>query len=260
MARIKKQDVPFAQIANAVLNDKQLSIAAKGVYAYLFSKPDGWEFASARIAEDHKDGKRAILAALRELEELGYLQRTRLPSGKMDYQLAFTEGHSFSASNAPKVDIASVRLTLRASNALIKNTEGERNTERGKSKEEEKREEVKKNKNIHEVIEAFRAVNPLVNGLFARTSERKAAERMLAVFPLQALLDRIKMLPKTNAQRFAPKITKPTALENKMGELDAFIVQETMARVKSKLEQGWYVPPSASAKGQPGKLLHDMKT
>lgn len=34
----------FTQISNAVLNDKELSLEEKGLFCYLFSKPDCWEF------------------------------------------------------------------------------------------------------------------------------------------------------------------------------------------------------------------------
>lgn len=89
MARLEKQDVPFTQVANEVLNDERISLKAKGVFAYLFSKPSGWDFAAARIATDSVDGERSVNAALRELEENGYLDRRKKGDGKVDYFLKF---------------------------------------------------------------------------------------------------------------------------------------------------------------------------
>lgn len=40
----KKQALPFTQIVNAVLEDKRISLKAKGLYAFMFSKPDNWSF------------------------------------------------------------------------------------------------------------------------------------------------------------------------------------------------------------------------
>ena len=38
--KLVKQNVPFTMVANEVLKDPKLSFKAKGLYAYLFSKPD----------------------------------------------------------------------------------------------------------------------------------------------------------------------------------------------------------------------------
>lgn len=75
----------FTQVSNTVLNDKYLSFKAKGVYAYLYSKPDGWDFSGERICKDSKDGRKAVYSALKELEHAGYLQRKKDSSGKIGY-------------------------------------------------------------------------------------------------------------------------------------------------------------------------------
>lgn len=84
---IKKEVIPFTQVANEVLYDPNLSFKAKGVYAYLYSKPDGWDFAIDRIALETKEGRKAINAAMHELEEHGYLYRARQKSGRVAYIL-----------------------------------------------------------------------------------------------------------------------------------------------------------------------------
>ena len=74
-------------MSNVILNDKCLSAKAKGVYCYLFSKPDNWDFSSERIANEFSDGEKSIRSALKELEDAGYLERQKLWSGRMDYFL-----------------------------------------------------------------------------------------------------------------------------------------------------------------------------
>lgn len=53
---------------NALLNQSDISLKAKGLFAYIQSKPDGWDFSSERIANDHTDGRDGIRSALKELE------------------------------------------------------------------------------------------------------------------------------------------------------------------------------------------------
>ncbi|QGJ92855.1 helix-turn-helix DNA binding domain protein [Arthrobacter phage Pureglobe5] len=67
----------FAQIHNAALADGRLSFKARGILAYLLSRPPGWKTSADRLAQSGVDGERAIKSGLKELEEFGYLTRTR---------------------------------------------------------------------------------------------------------------------------------------------------------------------------------------
>lgn len=82
---LRKQGIPFTQVANVVLNDPKLSLKAKGLFTYLYSKPPAWNYSLHRMVRDMKEGKRAIMMALRELEGTGYLLRSRLYGGRMEY-------------------------------------------------------------------------------------------------------------------------------------------------------------------------------
>jgi hypothetical protein len=83
----KGDSVPYTQIANELLNFKNLSFKAKGIYAYLYSKPTDWDFAANRIALDGLDGREAILSGLKELIDAGYLTRRKMPDGRMEYEI-----------------------------------------------------------------------------------------------------------------------------------------------------------------------------
>lgn len=83
----KKEKIPFTQVANEVLNDSNLTFKAKGLYAYLYSKPDGWDFAIDRISTQTKESRLAINSGLRELEKEGYLIRQRQNTGRVLYLL-----------------------------------------------------------------------------------------------------------------------------------------------------------------------------
>lgn len=85
--KLYKADTNFTQVSNSVLNDPLLSLKAKGMYSYLFSKPDDWNFAVSRMMKDHKDGEDSTLSALKELERAGYLKRVKRPDGRVDYYL-----------------------------------------------------------------------------------------------------------------------------------------------------------------------------
>ena len=67
----------FTQIDNSLINDMQLSFQAKGVFLYLWSKPDDWQVNVKAMQYECVDKQTKIYSALRELENHGYLTRKR---------------------------------------------------------------------------------------------------------------------------------------------------------------------------------------
>lgn len=67
----------FTTVDNAVLNDTNLSWKAKGLFVYLWSQADEWEFYETEVVKHSTDGIRSMRAGLHELEEKGYLSRKR---------------------------------------------------------------------------------------------------------------------------------------------------------------------------------------
>lgn len=65
----------YGVVPNHVLADKRLSFKAKGLFAYLQSKPDGWDFAVDRISRDSNNKRDSVRAGLKELENAGFLTR-----------------------------------------------------------------------------------------------------------------------------------------------------------------------------------------
>lgn len=89
--KLTKESVGYAQIKNEVLQDKYLSLKAKGMFAYIYSKPDDWDFSGDRMAQENLDGRKSIYSALKELESSGYLERIKRPDGKSDYHIRYTK-------------------------------------------------------------------------------------------------------------------------------------------------------------------------
>lgn len=68
----------FTVIDNYALRDNGLSLKARGLLATMLSFPDNWEFSENGLcAIFKKDGQASIRSGLKELEERGYLTRTR---------------------------------------------------------------------------------------------------------------------------------------------------------------------------------------
>jgi hypothetical protein len=83
----------YTSISNQLLNSINLSWKAKGLWAFINSKPDGWKFSQERISQQTKDGLESTRSGLKELQEAGYLVVTRKRQG--DGQLDEAEYHLY---------------------------------------------------------------------------------------------------------------------------------------------------------------------
>ncbi|MEU9538281.1 hypothetical protein [Streptomyces mirabilis] len=72
----------FSVFSNALLRDRSLSWCAVGVLTYLLSLPNGARATIRTLAEQRKEGRARIAAALRELEESRYLRRVVRKDGE----------------------------------------------------------------------------------------------------------------------------------------------------------------------------------
>lgn len=79
MAILRKQRRDhYTVIDNAILEDKELSLKAKGMLCLMLSLPDYWDFTVGGLTKKSKDGKTSVMAALNELEDAGYFRRIQI--------------------------------------------------------------------------------------------------------------------------------------------------------------------------------------
>ena len=83
--RIERKKHGFSIIANEPLRDKRLSYRARGVLAYLLTRPDNWEVKMEEVTANGTEGRDAIRKVMRELEHFGYasLEPCRGKGGKV---------------------------------------------------------------------------------------------------------------------------------------------------------------------------------
>lgn len=100
----KKQVVPFTQVPNNLLYNPDISFKAKGLWAYMSAKPEGWHFSADRIAEETKEERKAILAGLKELSENGYITAKKKSDGRIEYTLHWETAKNSSPEPKPEAD------------------------------------------------------------------------------------------------------------------------------------------------------------
>lgn len=65
---------PYTRIANALMNDPELTFTALGLISYLLSKPNDWTIRLGQLVNSHVNGRRSISTAIRLAKQLGYLR------------------------------------------------------------------------------------------------------------------------------------------------------------------------------------------
>lgn len=67
----------YTVMSNHHLKNRSLSLKAKGLLSVMLSLPDEWDYTLRGLAAISKEGVDAIREAIRELEDAGYIVRSR---------------------------------------------------------------------------------------------------------------------------------------------------------------------------------------
>lgn len=83
---IKKDNGNYTNTSNQLVRDASLTWKARGIFNYLWSQSNEWQFYVSEVAQHSKDGENALQTGIQELEKHGYLKRINRHSkkGKFD--------------------------------------------------------------------------------------------------------------------------------------------------------------------------------
>jgi hypothetical protein len=227
----------YGIIPDEILNSKDLSLSAKGLYGYLQSKPDGWKFSINRMSLQLKEGKDAIRKAVLELEKFGLLKRTPIKDkeGKWDgydYELMGKLAEKPLAENptTAKPSTDSPGIFSKTDNSKTDNSKTDN------SNNNYENEKIAFKKQIDSLIDMFKHVNPTYKRLFGEPPQRKSLERLVKQFGKERVENMIKILPEIFGKPYAPRITTPYQLERKLADLIAYLKSEKSKVEKNKIE------------------------
>src|SRR3990167_3963186 len=88
---------------------------------------------------------------------------------------------------------------------------------------------------INPLIELFKPINPSYKELYANITQRKSLQRVVISLGFEKTEQVLKLLPKTNSMQYAPSITTPHQLEQKLGQLIAFLQKEKTKSQEHKI-------------------------
>lgn len=239
--KLKKDEIGFTQIKNTILQDKSISLKAKGLYGLIYSKPNDWDFSVDRLSRESADEFESTNSAVKELELSGYLERKKRADGKKDWHIhtipvktQLGENPSRQKPNLGKTQLGKTRT--------ISNKESSTNKEKKTNKElvpkEKKIEIIDENspmeKQIAEVMYLFRNLNPVYKTWFNRNPIREKCRELLETFGFKKVKNAIQFSETIISQKYAPTITTPAELFNGWGKLQAYYLKESSNQQQNK--------------------------
>lgn len=127
----------YTVISNTHFKEKEMSLKAKGLLSLMLSLPDDWNYSVAGLVTLSKDGKESVISALNELEQFGYLRRTKTLDEKKrfagyDYDIyekpqtkkPFTENpHTGNTKTENPPQLNTKQSNIKISNTNLSNTD-----------------------------------------------------------------------------------------------------------------------------------------
>ena len=125
--RIEKTN-NYTVMSNYHLKDINLSYRAKGLLSFMLSLPDDWDYSVKGLVKVSKESIKAIRSTLKELEDKGYLIRTRiqLDNGRFDYEYAIYEtpytqkGHAVNGYTLEDTQINTKEINIKEQDKIDK--------------------------------------------------------------------------------------------------------------------------------------------
>ena len=202
----------FGQAPNELLNRQDISLKAKGLFTFLQSKPNGWDFSIKRISQQTNDGKSAIRTGLKELEENGYLNRKAAKNGKGKWS-----GYDYTLSENPSPDNPS---TGNPSSENHDTNSKKENSKKEKSKKENQSKDLGKlkNKDAKKVLDFFyENINPELP--FSHKVQWEAPREMIKKYGLEKVMNMSRYTSSIQGQKYAPNVTTPYQMKKKLAQI-----------------------------------------
>jgi hypothetical protein len=223
----------YGTTPNEILNHKEISLKAKGLYGFLQCKPDNWSFSTERISSQIKESEKVVRATLQELENFGLLTRKLKPK---DEQGKWT-GYDYTLHEEIKTTTPKPSLPKAVGRINDRTDLGDDISNKDNSKQDivnsidtakpsfaETVVSKEHSKEIQEVLNIFYEINPTLN--FGNTTQRKTAEELIKKFGYEKTINTVRYAVSIQGKPYTPTITTPTELKNNMAKLMIYYKRE----------------------------------
>lgn len=233
MARLGKNLTEYSRIPNKLVNDKNISLKAKGLFAYMEGKPVDWEFSVRKLSLCLKESSDSIASGLKELEDSGYLVRNKVQDNQGYWQVHYILQDGTMVHENPVLENPSKEnpVSGKTPNIIIKN--------------KQKKEVTNKEINTNVLAKASKYGKPEINDCFLKWKEivgypitsktaanRNACNNLIRKHTVEGVERLIRGVAKTQEDKFAPRISDFITLQAKQNDLLAWGKRKLTGEVK----------------------------
>lgn len=238
----------FTIIPNYIINHSTANDRALYLEMKRFAGEDGKCFATQETMQKRLEiGKIAFNKSLNYLIKKGWINFLGLTGGKTrpikTYKInnIWKENSDYYKKIPPKTEVSlggeipprTDGDTSQNGSKIPPRTAVEEDPSLSKNQEEEDATQSVAGKEINEIIDLFKTINPSYQKLFRNKNQRAAIERMLKEHGREKLEWAINVLSKTNLQKYMPIITTPIQLEDKLAILIFNLKKESFKGIQS---------------------------
>lgn len=220
MARIKP--LTFGTAPNLLLNNKNISLSAKGMYTYMNSKPENWEFSIGGLVSQLKEGKDKIKSTIKELEKFGYLERKKYNTSNGRWAWEYI----LKIADLPSTDLPVMVLPSTVNTPHIIKKEL---SKKDKVKKKENTSENKFSQGIVDIMELFSQINPSIQ--YGNKTQRKACEDMLKRFGYQNTIKMVNQVLGVQGEKYAPTATTPYTMYQKLADFKVYFDKQKTTNI-----------------------------
>ena len=216
MARIKPLSYGIAP--NDLLNNKNISLSAKGMYTFMNCKPENWEFSISGLISQLKEGKDKIKSMLKELEDYGYLKRKKYQTSNGRWAWEYI----LMLAVLPSTDLPAMVLPATVEPSM-ENTPHISKKDLSKKDKVKKKETISENKFSQEIInilDLFSQINPSIQ--YGNKTQRKACIDMIKKFGYENVIRMAEQVIGVQGEKYSPTATTPYAMYIKLGDFKVY--------------------------------------
>jgi hypothetical protein len=208
----------FTVIRNAVLERTDLSLKAKGLWAFLMTKPDGWQTSIMGVVAQSKESKLAVMTALKELESVGLYRkiRQRDEQGKFKFE-DYVYDSPYTVN--PHADNRHAGNPTQVNTNIVNTEEVTINSYELIGPKAEKQPEEFGNSEVNQVIEHF---EKRIGHMPRAKYQRWAASTLIKQHGFEKVIGGINAVVSSRDQQYAPSISTLEALRDKWIDLETF--------------------------------------
>lgn len=213
-----KTTAEFWAIPKWIFAKKELSLEARILYGILFTRANGENVAwpgQESLADTLGVSKRSIIRYVQELEKHDLIEAKRTGLNRTNrYIIKCQVGTSRSDTGGTS------RSDTAVSSPIVKEQIEK------KSSKELAAHSAAGEVPLNEIIEKFKIVNPSFERIYGNKTQRSALERLVKKYGVAKIEGAIKAASLVAGKKYAPSITTPLELEDKLGKLVQYYKRE----------------------------------